>query len=184
MDPKEQEFQELYRRSLEELCRFFQKRGFDAEEARDMAQQTFVQAFKNLDGFQYKSTMKTWLFSIARNLWKNEVRNRQCQKRKGEEVSLDEAAQVQGDGTGNPYQAAADDPQQNLIVSESMARLSGALQSLPPNLCHCVKLALIQGYSHAEVAKILKINSVGTVKSRLSEARKRLRQLLGDCFDF
>ena len=90
--------EELFRRYYRPVVAFFVRRGFSIEESRDLAQETFLRVFKNMDSFRGESAVETWLFQIAGNLYKNTLRSLQTQKRDAQEVSLESSEAAAGVG--------------------------------------------------------------------------------------
>jgi RNA polymerase sigma-70 factor (ECF subfamily) len=150
---------------------------YDPVEAQDVAQETFVRAWQGLPRFRGASSFQTWLYRIASNLTIDAARSR---KRRGLlTVSLDEP--VEGveaadlghdlpDETRNGPAEALEQQELRRYVWESVAELS-------PKLRLVIALADLQGLSYGEVATILGC-PVGTVKSRLFNARGQLRDKL------
>jgi len=150
----------------------------DAEEARDLTQETFLQAFRNIAHFRGDSGVRTWLYRIAINQARNRWRwwRRRC---RNETVSLDA-----GGGNGQASilgmqlrDRGADDPEQFALARERERALLSALGSLARPFRIVVLLRDVEGLSYEEVAAALEI-SVGTVKSRLSRGRMELRRRL------
>ena len=147
--------------------------GYEHGNVDDVVQEVFVKAYFSLKRFREEAAFATWIYRIAVNRARDEAR------RASRHVSLDtslsgEARQaLQGlwDQAGNEEN---DDP----AVSESLRRfVSQAIAALPDKLRTVVTLKDLEGLSYQEVGRILKC-SVGTVKSRHSRARERLRATL------
>ncbi|MEO6335166.1 MAG: sigma-70 family RNA polymerase sigma factor [Pyrinomonadaceae bacterium] len=150
----------------------------DAEEARDLSQETFLSALKGIKSFRGEAELKTWLFRIALNHSRNRFRWWKRRKR-NETVSLDKPI---GDGTATISDTIADageSPEQALLREERRQRLLGALGGLPEIFRETVVLCDIEGLGYEETARTLEI-SIGTVKSRLARAREQLRKRLSD----
>ena len=150
----------------------------DAEEARDLTQETFLSALKAIKSFRGESELKTWLFRIALNHSRNRFRWWKRRKR-SETVSLDKAI---GEGTATISDTIADEgesPEQLMLREERRQKLLAALGCLPEIFRETVVLCDIEGLGYEETARTLNI-SIGTVKSRLSRAREQLRKRLSD----
>ena len=150
----------------------------DAEEARDLTQETFLQAFRNIAGFRGDADLKTWLYRIAVNQARNRWRWWK-RRRRDRTVSLDAPATTETDaplsaGLGD---ADAADPEQHALARERERALQSALRTLSRAYREIIVLRDIEGLSYEEVALALEIN-VGTVKSRLSRGRAELRRRL------
>lgn len=150
----------------------------DAEEARDLTQETFLSALKGIKSFRGDSELKTWLFRIALNHSRNRFRWWKRRKR-NETVSLDKPM---GDGTVTISDTIADQgesPEQAMLREERRQKLLAALGGLPEIFRETVVLCDIEGLGYEETARMLSI-SIGTVKSRLARAREQLRKRLSD----
>lgn len=149
----------------------------DAEEARDLTQETFLRAFQSIDRFRGDSSLKTWIYRIAINQARN--RWRWWRRRKRDvTVSLDAtdehrdtplAATLASDNSPNP--------EQETLAHEREAQLREALQGLRRSYREAVILRDVEGFSYEEIARTLQI-SIGTVKSRISRGRLEMRHQL------
>jgi RNA polymerase sigma-70 factor, ECF subfamily len=149
----------------------------DAEEARDLTQETFLRAFQSIARFRGDANLKTWIYRIAVNQARN--RWRWWRRRKRDvTVSLDATSDL----TDQPLSASlrdndAIDPEQETLAREREGHLRGALLELKRPFREAVILRDVEGFSYEEIADTLQI-SIGTVKSRLSRGRLDLRRKL------
>ena len=136
----------------------------DPEDAQDAAQDAFLKAFKGLRDFRPGSSLYTWLYRIAVNTcldYRRKTRRRpRINKRPSEDRPSDEPS-----------------PERYYETKEISEVVQSALQKLPEKLQAAIILREMEGLSYEEIADILKI-SAGTVKSRISRARKELRRIL------
>jgi len=148
----------------------------NAEEARDLTQETFLRAFQNIKSFRGEADLRTWIYRIAinqaRNRWRWWRRRRQDRT-----VSLEST-----DSFGNPLIAnlradVSSNPEQATLARERETALRAALRSLGRAYRETVILRDIEGFSYEEIAATLDI-SLGTVKSRLARGRQELRRKL------
>jgi len=153
----------------------------DAEEARDLTQETFLRAFQSISRFRGEANVKTWLYRIAINQARN--RWRWWRRRRRE-------ATVSLDGSDRPDEQAltcrlrndaAVDPEQETLAHEREQQLREALLGLRRSYREAVILRDVEGFSYEEIATTLRIN-IGTVKSRLSRGRLELRKKLEGSF--
>ncbi len=144
----------------------------DREEAWDCAQEAFVRAFSSLSSFRGQSAFYTWLFRITVNVATDRHRSRGARTRAfgGEPVSDEEWERTAADAEEGPDDAA--------LRSEERERIERALDSLPPKARTIIILSDIEGLSYREIAAVLNC-PMGTVMSRLHNARRRLRERLG-----
>ncbi len=144
----------------------------DREEAWDVAQEAFVRAFHSLSSFRGQSAFYTWLFRITVNVATDRHRQRGAQARAfgPERVTEEEWTRSMPDPGRGPDQEAA--------RAEQRERIRRALDGLPPKARAIIMLSDVEGLSYREIAEVLNC-PIGTVMSRLHNARKRLKGLLG-----
>ena len=149
----------------------------DAEEARDLTQETFLRAFQSINLFRGDSTLKTWIYRIAINQARNRWRWWR-RRRRDATVSLDGSDRPDEQAlTGRLRNEAAVDPEQETLAHEREQQLREALLGLRRSYREAVILRDVEGFSYEEIAATLQIN-IGTVKSRLSRGRLELRKKL------
>jgi RNA polymerase sigma-70 factor, ECF subfamily len=146
----------------------------DREEAWDVAQEAFIRAYQALPSFRGQSAFYTWLYRIVMNVATDRARSRGAQGRAfgTERVPEEDWERVLPDdnpGDEAPDAAAARREQRQKIVQ--------ALDTLPEHHRKIVMLSDLEGLSYREIADTLEI-PMGTVMSRLHNARKRLRDAL------
>ena len=153
-------FGELVRRHQSAVRHFLRHltRG-DVALADDLAQETFVNAWRNLARFQGRSKFSTWLLGIAHNYWRNA--RRQQRTLLMEPHHLDKL-----ESTPSPAP-----------LSDLRTDLGQALASLAPEEQTALHLCYQQGLSHSEIAEILDW-PLGTVKTHLNRGKDKLRPLL------
>jgi RNA polymerase sigma-70 factor (ECF subfamily) len=144
----------------------------DSEDAWDVAQEAFVRAWQALPNFKGQSAFYTWLFRIVMNVAMDRMRQRAARGRAfgTERVPEEEMERVMADDGPAPDDTAE--------RAEQRARITAALDTLPEHHRTIIMLSDIEGLSYREIAAVLDI-PMGTVMSRLHNARKRLRDALG-----
>jgi len=147
----------------------------DPEEAKDLTQETFLRALRNISGFRGEADIKTWLFRIAIN----ESRNRHRwwkRRRRDMTVSLEAESETLGlnERIASP---SSENPETAAINHERGQALHKALKELPQNYREVVILRDIEGLTYEEIAGALQTN-VGTIKSRIARGREELRRKL------
>ena len=143
------------------------------ETAQDLAQETFLRAFKALDTFDLKRPFGPWLYRIATNLSINWVKRARLPT-----VSLDAPPPVVGDDAeplAIPDTSA--EPAARFAQVEMQAQLRKAILSLPPDYRVVIELRHFQEMSYEEIAEALNV-PLGTVKTHLFRARRLLRDRL------
>jgi RNA polymerase sigma-70 factor (ECF subfamily) len=143
----------------------------DAGLAEDAAQDTFLKAWDSLDSFK-GGTVRPWLLRIAHNRCLDLIRA----GRRRPADSLD-AEPVETEPTWTSQSAGAEHPEAFVDRSELSGHLERALGMLPDDQRAVIVLSDVHGYAYEEIAAITGV-AVGTVKSRISRGRARLREIL------
>ena len=166
--------------SFNELVRLFEGRVYtlcyrmlgDSESAADAAQDAFLAAFRNLKSFRGGS-FRSWMLRIATNTCYDVLRVR----KRRPSVSLD--IEADDESASSPLQIAdtAESPDDFAQRRELAAAIQQGLTALPDEQRIVLILSDIQGLAYEEIAQITNSN-LGTVKSRLSRGRARLREVL------
>ena len=147
----------------------------DVPSAEDATQDTFIKAWSSLSTFR-GGLVRPWLLRIATNRSYDVLRSRGRRPA----TSLDaEAFEIEPEWTTQAGGGGGEDPEVFATRAELAIHLERALASLPEDQRLAVILADVQGYGYDEVAAIMGV-AAGTVKSRISRARARLRQTLRD----
>ncbi len=143
------------------------------QDAEDILQETFIKAYQHIAGFDGRSSLSTWLYRIATNEALMFLR-----KQKLTTFSIDEPMDY-GDEDQEPIQIVdwCCLPENELISAEARAYMDQAIQELPQNLKVVFLLRDIEGLSTLETGEVLNLSETA-VKTRLSRARMRLRELL------
>jgi len=137
------------------------------EDARDVVQEAFVQAFVKLETFQHASAFYTWLYRIAFNVAVSHGR------KKRPKISLEQTREATGQ---EPVDGQAD-PSQQAEQTERCRQVREALAALPEEYRSILTLREIDGCCYETIAEILDL-PIGTVRSRLHRARLELRDQL------
>jgi RNA polymerase sigma-70 factor (ECF subfamily) len=147
----------------------------DQEEALDVAQEAFVKAFRSLPNFKGESAFYTWLFRITMNV---ALDRRRARATRAKSLGAEDVPPEEWERTAVAADAG---PDEEALGAERRARIGRALESLPEHHRSIIILSDIEGLSYREIAEVLAI-PMGTVMSRLHNARKRLRDVLGPGF--
>jgi len=148
----------------------------DWSECQDVAQETFLRAYRALGNFRGDAQFSTWLHRIAVNTAKNHL---VAHKRRppGEDIDIDDAEQ---------FESALrlrdnDTPERELMRQEMEQTVMSAVESLPEELRAAITLREVDGMSYEEIAQHMQC-PIGTVRSRIFRARDaidaRLRPLM------
>lgn len=142
-----------------------------AEDAQDAAQEVFIKAWTSLGSFRGDSKFSVWLYRITGNVCTDMLR-----KRKGEVISLT-FLDDEGSETELELPDAGPSPHEALEKKERSASLMKALDSLPTDHRRVLLMRERGGMSYDEIAGELNLD-IGTVKSRIFRARKKLCEIL------
>ena len=155
----------------------------DMEEARDLAQETFLQAFRNINHFRGDADLRTWLYRIAINQARN--RWRWWRRRRRDQTLSLNSSDTSKDlpSAARPGDKDNGNPEQQTLARERERLLLEALRALKRAHREVVILRDVEGLSYEEVAVALGVG-IGTVKSRLSRGRLELRRRLTGILDF
>jgi RNA polymerase sigma-70 factor, ECF subfamily len=162
------------------LVQRFQDRLFNAmtsitgsaDEAEDVVQDTFVQAYLKLDTFQGNSQFFTWLYRIAFN---NALSR---QRRRRGDLSIEQSREITGTDPEDRHEA----PDEPMLRQERVEMVNIALEQLTDEHRRILVMREMEDRSYEEIAEQLKIN-IGTVRSRLSRARNQLKIQLEELLD-
>jgi RNA polymerase sigma-70 factor (ECF subfamily) len=133
----------------------------DSEEAKDLAQQAFLQAFVHIKSFRQDAQFRTWLFRIAINQCYNFLKSR---KKFGDPVDVNDMVIV-----------GPESPESDLITQEDRQRLYTALEKLPAKQRAVITLKVEQGLSYQEISQVLG-GTAGAARVNYCQALKTLKK--------
>jgi RNA polymerase sigma-70 factor (ECF subfamily) len=150
----------------------------DHSEALDVAQETFIKAYRALDNFRGESAFYTWLYRIATNTAKNYLVTR-SRRPPGTDVDIDDVLQAESETELRDIET----PEHSLYRDELVSVMASALEALPEELRVAITLRELEGMSYEEIAVVMDC-PIGTVRSRIFRARdaidKELKPLLAN----
>ncbi len=155
-------FEELHRSYFPKLMHFSRRITSSYEAAEEVANDTLMVVWRSAQNFEGRSKPSSWIFGIA---YRQAMKKRQSLERHKDDIMLDD--QLMHDG----HDTAAD-----VLRRKDIGK---ALQQLTPELRAVVELTYYNGYYYTEIAEILGC-PVGTVKTRMMAARKKLRIIMSD----
>ncbi len=159
------------------VASFFARRGIPPEERLDLTQETFLRVYRGLASYRSQDRLGSWILRIAATTHLNRLRERHASKRAGDEVA------VGGVGAaGEPPLVSRDRQLERLLADERRRQLARAISELPEQMRQCLVLRLDQELQYREIATVMCL-SIETVKTHLTQARKRLRERLGRGFE-
>lgn len=149
----------------------------DPSEAQDVAQDSFIKAYKALGDFRGDSAFYTWLYRIAINTAKNYLLSR-SRRHSDYEVDMQDAEQIEN----APQLKDIDTPEHQLMNDQIIAVIKSAIEKLPEEMRIAITLREFEGMSYEEIAEAMDC-PIGTVRSRIFRAREaideKLNPLLG-----
>jgi RNA polymerase sigma-70 factor (ECF subfamily) len=142
----------------------------DRETAEDVVQETFLRAFRKREEYRAIANFSTWLFTIAGNLAKSELRRR----KRWRMLSLH-----RDDDSDTGMELPDESMRPDRVAESSLAdvQIQDAIASLPDNYRQVILLRDVEGMAYQEISEIIKC-PIGTVKSRVNRARLKLQQKL------
>jgi RNA polymerase sigma-70 factor (ECF subfamily) len=147
------------------------------QDAEDIAQETFLNAFRYLDRFREETKLRNWLFKIAARACIRKRRKKKCEPDK--EISLESFVHKNGNHARYEIPDWSDDPSDNVLRSELKQVIDAAVLSLPTKYRLVFNLRDVEGFNTEETAEILGI-STQSVKTRLHRARLFLREKISN----
>ena len=134
------------------------------EEAEDMLQESFSEAFMKLDKFKFESTFGTWLKRIVVNKCINEIKRKKTELEFSDNMEHYEAHYVE---------------EETISPELTVAAIKSAMTQLPEGSRIIFQLYLLEGYDHREIAEILGVSESNS-KSQYMVARRKIKELLKD----
>ncbi|HUF11854.1 MAG TPA: sigma-70 family RNA polymerase sigma factor [Longimicrobiales bacterium] len=167
-------FDELMRRYQDRLTNFVFRMIGDRGRSEDLVQETFVRVYRHLHRFDQSKKFSTWVYTIASNLAKNELRNRSRNP-----LVLFQAIKANWDADHRPLEwedntYRPDDLYRKRHLREQVEK---AVDKLPTHHREVFVLREIEGKTYEEIAEITGVN-LGTVKSRLNRARNNFAAVI------
>ncbi|MGH7699960.1 MAG: sigma-70 family RNA polymerase sigma factor [Gemmatimonadales bacterium] len=174
-----QAFGTLVDRYQTRLLNFINRTIGDRERGEDLVQEVFIRVFRHLHRFDQTKKFSTWIYTIASNLAKNELRNRSRNP-----LVLFQTIKKHWEADHRPLQfedttARPDDLYRKRYLKDAVEQ---CVQHLPEHHREVFILRELEGKSYHEIAEITGCN-LGTVKSRLNRARNSFAQLIGPLID-
>ena len=165
-------FQYLYDRYRDRLVHFIIRKTGDSDRAQDLVQEAFIRVTRHLHRFDTEKKFSTWIYTIASNLSKNELRNRSRSP-----LVLFQRLQSRFEDDDRPLQFEDSSMKPDDMFRKRYLRriVEETVEELPEHHRLVFRLREIEGKSYEEIADITGVN-LGTVKSRLHRARSSFAQ--------
>ncbi|CAN5257413.1 sigma-70 family RNA polymerase sigma factor [soil metagenome] len=171
---EERHFREIVHRYEGRIVNFIQRSIGDRDRAQDLAQETFIRVYRHLKRFDTSKKFSTWIYTIASNLAKNELRNRSRNP-----LILFQVLTSKWDDDHRPlqFEDSSMRPDDLYRKRHLKALVERAAEQLPVHHREVFLLREIEGKSYEEIAEITD-TQLGTVKSRLNRARNRFSEII------
>lgn len=148
----------------------------DREQAEDLAQETFVRVFNNIDRYDPRYKFSSWIFKIATNLTIDWIRRKEL-----DTVSIDGSRNAvtaeQIEATSITIASQDENPEELLEAKQLGEEIEGAISKLRPEYKAAILLRHVEGREYQEIAEILSL-PLGTVKTYIHRGRNELRDQL------
>ena len=167
---------DLMERHATPLFRFLCRMLNNEDDANDMAQETFVRVFQARASFDPNKKFSTWLFTIAANLARNQIRWRT----RHPNVSLDAESDSTEQSLVEKLTATTPTPKEQALAAERASAVRAAIKALPEDMREAIVLCEWEELSTAAAAAILEATPKA-IESRLYRARQILRERLKTC---
>jgi RNA polymerase sigma-70 factor (ECF subfamily) len=167
-------FQLLVRRFRKKIFSVAYGITLDREESQDIVQEVFLQAYRNLSSFRGDASLSTWLHRITVNRCLNWKR-KWARRFKWMHVSTDH---TDDNAPAAEIESPLPNPEDRVADAQTRQQIENALKMLPEQIRTVFVLRELEGLSYDEIADVTGIK-LGTVRSRLFHARKRLKEMLG-----
>jgi RNA polymerase sigma-70 factor, ECF subfamily len=171
---EERAFQELVERYQTRLLNFVYRTIGDRERAEDLVQEVFIRVYRHLHRFDRSKKFSTWVYTIASNLAKNELRNRSRNP-----LVLFQALKASWQDEERPldFEDPASRPDDLYRKRHLRELVEDSVAKLPEHHRQVFVLRELEGKSYEEIAEITSCN-LGTVKSRLNRARNSFAEII------
>lgn len=179
LDGEARAFDELVRRYRDRLVNFVVRMIGDRSRSEDLVQETFVRVYRHLHRFDQSKKFSTWIYTIASNLAKNELRNRSRNP-----LVLFQAIKSNWDADHRPLEWEDNTYKPDDLFRKRHLRsmVEQAVEQLPPHHRAVFMLRELEGKTYEEIAEITGVN-LGTVKSRLNRARNNFAHIVAPMLD-
>ncbi len=168
-------FEELVHRYKIQLLNFAFRFVGNRGDSEDIVQETFLRVFKNKHYYKEIAKFSTWIYTIAGNLAKTELR----QKKRRKVLSI---SAIIKDDKDFEIPDEAHNPENEVDDNIKGLMIQNAIDKLPAHFKEVILLRDVRGFAYEEIAQILKV-PIGTVKSRVNRGRLRLQEDLSEIFE-
>lgn len=140
------------------------------EDAQDSLQEAMLRVYRSIGGFKGQSSFGTWVYRITMNTCLDEIRRKKNKQSASLDNMLDQGWAPTDEGAS---------PEKRVMQQEMLKSIAQSIQELPEDMRSAIIMRDVHGYSYEEIADTLNVN-VGTIKSRISRGREKLREKLSN----
>ena len=172
-------FTRLFNRYRERLVHFIVRKTGDADRAQDLTQEAFIRVARHLERFDTSKKFSTWIYTIASNLAKNELRNRSRNP-----LVFFQTIKKNWEADHRPLEWEDNSYKPDDLYRKRHLRkvVEKAVSELPEHHRVVFVLRELQGKTYEEISQITAVN-LGTVKSRLNRARNNFARIVAPMLD-
>ncbi|MBA3582959.1 MAG: sigma-70 family RNA polymerase sigma factor [Gemmatimonadetes bacterium] len=176
---EERHFREIVHRYEGRIVNFIQRSIGDRDRAQDLAQETFIRVYRHLKRFDTSKKFSTWIYTIASNLAKNELRNRSRSP-----LVLYQSLRPRGEDDQRPLQFEDSSSRPDDMFTNRHLRelVDATVATLAAHHREVFVMRELEGRSYEEIATLTRCN-LGTVKSRLNRARHAFAERIAPYLD-
>lgn len=169
-------FELLVRKYQYKIIQLVSRLVGDAD-SQDVSQETFIKAYRALNGFKGNSAFYTWLYRIGINTAKNHLVAR-GRRPSNQDIDIQDAEQY----GHTEFLSDVDTPEAVLLTEEIKSTVGNAIAALPPDLRQAITLRELEGLSYEEIAEAMDC-PIGTVRSRIFRAREAIDAVVQPLLD-
>lgn len=140
------------------------------QENEELEQEVYIKLWKNSEKYKEQGKLKSWVNTVAQNTSKDYLKSSYFKQQQGSDSD---------EYTLNSIKDKRQTPEDSIITTERQKRIIKAIDNLKPKLRETIMLCEIQGYTYEEASKKLKC-PIGTIKSRIYNAKQELANVLND----
>ena len=140
------------------------------QENEDLEQEVYIKLWKNSEKYKEQGKLKSWINTVAKNTSKDYLKSSYFKQQQGSDSD---------EYTLNSIKDKRQTPEDSIITTERQKRIIKSIDNLKPKLRETIMLCEIQGYTYEEASKKLKC-PIGTIKSRIYNAKQELANVLND----
>lgn len=181
-DGDDDAFPAIVARFQRPLVNFFYRLTWDRFTSEDYAQEVFVRLIRYRKSYRRTAKLSTYVFRIAKNYWIDRYRERVNAPKMTSLNATVGSGEGRGLSLGDTVEGKSPVPAEEMRNQEIRERLAEAVEQLPEEQRLVFVLSENQGLKYAEISEVMEI-PVGTVKSRMHAAMRRLRDQLKDLYD-